>query len=146
MLASKWAQDRFVNDNTKRLDRLRRAPGTQFEILDQDDKAETLGLRRPDQQSSVQPVAPAPPVRRRLAPVNTQAPPFIVPGSVLNQVNPTGGAPVQQAALAAQGPGSPQVAEQGRSIFGMNDPVFAARGGHITGIMAVKPKPRQMVG
>jgi hypothetical protein len=146
MLASKWAQDRFVNDNTKRLDRLRRAPGTQFEILDQDDKAETLGLRRPDQRPSVQPVAPAPPVQRRLAPVNTQAPPFIVPGSVLNQVNPLGGAPVQQAALAAQGPGSPQVAEQGRSIFGMNDPVFAARGGHITGIMAVKPKPRQMVG
>ena len=98
------------------------------------------------QQPSVQPVAPAPPVQRRLAPVNTQAPPFIVPGSVLNQVNPLGGAPVQQAALAAQGPGSPQVAEQGRSIFGMNDPVFAARGGHITGIMAVKPKPRQMVG
>ncbi len=87
-----------------------------------------------------------PPVQRRLAPVNTQAPPFIVPGSVLNQVNPTGGAPVQQAALAAQGPGSPQVAERGQSIFGMNDPVFAASGGHITGIMAVKPKPRQMVG
>ena len=109
------------------------------------------------QQSSVQPVAPP---RRRMASNTALAPPSIVPGSALNQVSGTGGAPVQQAALAAQGPGSPQVAERGQSIFPNDDifkPLLAARGGHITGIgaasmpqpmgiMAVKRKPRQMVG
>jgi hypothetical protein len=128
-------------DDQRELDRLLREGG-ETEIY-YDEGTDRYIRARPDERSSVQPVAPP---RRRMASNAPLLPPSIVPGSALNQVNPLGGAPVQQAALAAQGPGSPQVAEQGRSIFGMNDPVFAARGGHITGIMAVKPKPRQMVG
>ena len=128
-------------DDQRELDRLLREGG-ETEIY-YDEGTDRYIRARPDERSSVQPVAPP---RRRTASNAPLLPPSIVPGSALNQVSGTGGAPVQQAALAAQGPGSPQVAEQGRSIFGMNDPVFAARGGHITGIMAVKPKPRQMVG
>ena len=143
-----WAQQRFISDNVRRVQRFGERPGTLFEI-----GAGASGMREPDEvdepgsvgpQSSVQPVAP--PTRR----VASAMPPPRAPasGSILSQSSPVAPRPTGQAS---------EQTLAGLSQLGM--PLFAAHGGYITGgagsgvgrmeqsgIMSVKRKPRQLVG
>ena len=143
-----WAQQRFISDNVRRVQRFGERPGTLFEV-----GAGASGMREPDEvdetggvgpQTSVQPVAP--PTRRVASAM--PAPRAPASGSILSQSSPVAPRPTGQ---------SSQETLAGLSQLGM--PLFAAHGGYITGgagsgvgrmeesgIMSVKRKPRQLVG
>ena len=153
-----WAQQRFISDNVRRVQRFGERPGTLFEI-----GAGASGMREPDEvdepggvgpQSSLQ--APQAPIRRMASNVASSDAPS--PASTLSQVNPLG-PPPSAPPPRPTGQASQVVAARGRELFGANDTVFAAHGGYITGgagsgvgrmeesgIMSVKRKPRQLVG
>lgn len=110
-----WAHEKFIGDNARRIKRLGQAPGVLYET------GEPTKYEEVDEPGDVGPqsaVTPAAPRRRQVAMAVPSRPP--VQGSALANVNPVG----------SQRP-SPQTIARGQQIFGVNDPIFANKGGFL---------------